>query len=95
MKNKKLPFNENKLKNFYVREFSCSLTQDQLKWHQDEEDRIIELISGDNWYLQLDDSLPQKIIEGKKYFIPKLSWHRLIKGSSNLIIKLEKMEDSK
>jgi hypothetical protein len=88
-----LPYQEIKFNKIYERTFSCNLSQDDLKWHQDEEDRFIWLIEGDNWHLQLDNCVPQKIEKGKKYFIPKMHWHRLIKGNSDLKIKLKKMEE--
>jgi len=30
-------------------------------WHQDEFDRIISLVSGDKWFLQMEHQLPEKI----------------------------------
>jgi hypothetical protein len=57
-------------------------------WHRDKEDRIIESLEETDWMFQLDNQLPQKI-EGQ-IFIPKEIYHRLIKGSGDLKIKLIK-----
>lgn len=64
------------------RVFSESLEEDELKWHFDEEDRIIECVGETDWLFQFDDCLPQKI-EGK-IEIRKGVWHRLIKGEGDL-----------
>jgi hypothetical protein len=58
-------------------------------WHRDHESRIIEPINETDWLIQLDDELPKKI-EGQ-IFIPMGIYHRLIKGSGDLKIKLQKL----
>ena len=58
-------------------------------WHRDREDRIIESIGETDWLFQIDDELPKKI-DGE-IFIPKGVYHRIIKGSGNLKIKLQKL----
>jgi hypothetical protein len=57
-------------------------------WHRDREDRIIESIGKTDWLIQIDNELPKEINE--KIFIPMGVYHRLIKGTNNLIIKLIK-----
>ena len=95
MKNK-LPFEEIKLeKNEFIRKFSSDEDTEEYVWHRDLEDRIIKVISGSNWYLQIDNSIPEKMVSGKDYFIKKLTWHRVIKGEEELIIKLTKIIDNK
>ena len=58
-------------------------------WHRDRENRIIENIDKTDWMIQLDNELP-KLIEGR-VFIPMGVYHRLIKGTGDLKIKLEKL----
>jgi hypothetical protein len=58
-------------------------------WHRDQEDRIIESIDETDWGFQLDNELPRKI-EGQ-IFIPRGIYHRLIKGTGDLKIKLKKL----
>ena len=60
-----------------------------LTWHRDREDRYIEPTHETNWTLQLEDELPQNI--NKKLFIPAGVYHRLIKGSGDLVLKVEKI----
>jgi hypothetical protein len=53
------------------------------------EDRIIESIEQTDWLVQLDNELPKSLNE--KVFIPMGVWHRVIKGSGDLKIKLIKI----
>jgi len=90
MENMTLPFNEEiKNSNESIRIFKSDIGDESLMWHRDREDRIIESIEETNWKFQLDNELPIKI-EGK-VFIPKGIYHRLIKGSGDLKIKLQKL----
>lgn len=75
--------------NKYIREFNCSTTQEELVWHRDREDRIIESIGQTDWMIQFDNKLPQKIVG--RILIKKGIYHRLIKGTGDLKIKLEKI----
>ncbi len=88
---KMFPFKEKLLKeNYYLREFAESVFVDDLSWHRDREDRVIALVEGTGWKLQLENQLPFEIEKGKVYFIKKENWHRLIKGSGDLRIIVEK-----
>jgi hypothetical protein len=87
----KKPYIEKKLsKNIFFREFKQITDSNEFVWHKDKEDRIIESIEKTNWLFQLDNELPIKI--DKKLFIPKETYHRIIKGTGNLLIKVEKLE---
>ena len=87
-----LPFQETKLENnIFIREFSHDTASGEFVWHRDRESRIIEPIGETDWLIQLDNELPKKI-EGK-IFIPVGIYHRLIKGTGDLQIKLEKKND--
>lgn len=72
-----------------IRTFTESIDDGELKWHWDEEDRIIEPLHETDWMLQFDNELPIKI-EGK-IEIKKGVWHRLIKGNSDIRIKIKKI----
>lgn len=72
--------------NKFRRVFSESVDNGELKWHKDHFDRIVFVESGKGWKLQMDEELPQDLQEGRKYFIPKETFHRVIKGSGDLKI---------
>jgi quercetin dioxygenase-like cupin family protein len=62
----------------------------ELVWHQDEEDRTIEILEGEGWQLQRDNELPLALQEGDIIFIPEYQIHRVIKGNTNLKIQITK-----
>lgn len=86
------PYKETIIKNNKViREFSSNVDSDELEWHKDAEDRIVEVIENKgNWFIQIDNKLPQKL-EGK-IFIPKETYHRAVKGNGDLIINITKLK---
>jgi len=85
------PFIEEQIKeNIFLREFKEEVDSGELKWHMDKEDRQVKVIKSNGWKLQLDNQLPIYLEEGKTYFIEKYSFHRVIKGSGNLIVEIEK-----
>jgi hypothetical protein len=84
------PFKEDHLeKNVSIREFDENIDPAELIWHRDKEDRIVEVLNNKNWFLQIDNQLPKKL-EGK-VFIPKETFHRVIKGDGNLVVKITKL----
>jgi len=88
MVNKNLPFTEKRTLNKSVRTFTESTNSDEFKWHQDDEDRFVIPLHSTDWYVQLDNQLPVKLVEGRGVYIPKDVWHRVIKGSGNLQVEI-------
>ena len=88
-----LPFSEEKIKkNKFIRKFSKDLFPDDLYWHKDQEDRVVSKISGDDWYYQEDNKLPV-LISSSPIYIKKNTWHRVIKGTSDLVIEVIKINE--
>jgi hypothetical protein len=84
------PYKEDKIsENTFIREFKVDTDSSEYIWHKDREDRVIESIGDTDWLIQMDNELPKKI-EGK-IFIPKETFHRVIKGKGDLKIKLIKL----
>jgi quercetin dioxygenase-like cupin family protein len=73
-----------------IREFSSEVDPMDLVWHQDEEDRTIEILEGEGWQLQRDNELPLTLQEGDIIFIPMGQIHRVIKGNTNLKLQITK-----
>ena len=73
-----------------IREFSSEVDPMELVWHQDEEDRTIEILEGNGWQLQRDNELPLALQEGDSIFIPMGQIHRVIKGNTNLKLQITK-----
>ena len=85
-----LPFKEEIVSNnVFIREFKQDTDSGDFVWHRDREDRVIESIGETDWMIQIDNELPKKI-EGQ-VFIPMGIFHRVIKGTGNLKIRLKKL----
>jgi len=85
---KSKPYSEKRMGNLIVREFSSGTHSAELEWHKDHNDRHLRVVSGSGWKLQRKDGLPIQMNEGVTYYIPKDSWHRIIKGEDNLKIAI-------
>lgn len=85
-----LPYKETSLgDNKYVREFDDNVDSNELEWHMDKEDRIVETIENKGWEVQLDNQLPSVLKD--TLFIPKETYHRIIRGTGKLIVKITKL----
>ena len=84
-----LPFYEKKINNYYIRKFSENVDSDELKWHRDKEDRIVVPVKENNWFFQRENQLPESI--NKEIRIKANEWHRVIKGTGDLTIKVFKL----
>lgn len=71
-----------------IRTFSESTPSMEFVWHRDKEDRIIEPLHKSDWKFQLDNDIPKEI---DKTFVPKETYHRLIKGTGDLRLKVIKL----
>tara|TARA_B100000287_G_scaffold180854_1_gene170863 strand:+ start:947 stop:1219 length:273 start_codon:yes stop_codon:yes gene_type:complete len=86
------PFVERQVSsNRFLREFNKDVDSSELIWHMDREDRYVTVKSGSDWKLQMDNELPVLLEMKKVYFIPKFTYHRIIKGSTKLIIEVKKI----
>ena len=82
------PYSELKTADIILRTFNLDVNEDELIWHKDKRDRLVQVVSGNNWKLQIDNELPVSLVKNQKYFIPKETFHRLIKGNTKLVIKI-------
>ena len=83
------PYAEEKIaESVVVRTFAADIDEMELKWHWDEEDRLVEPLNHNDWQFQFDNQLPQKIYT--EIYIPAGVMHRVIKGSTDLIVKITK-----
>ncbi len=71
-----------------LRTFSFDSKPNELFWHWDLEDRWVEAIEPNDWQFQFDNEIPIEI--NKQIHIPAGKIHRVIKGSTDLKIKIIK-----
>ena len=81
------PYIEEKKDGYIIREFSQDTPTFEFVWHRDKEDRIVQATHDTDWLFQLDNEIPQGLSENK-LFIPKETYHRLIKGTGDLVVKI-------
>jgi len=82
------PYTEENKDGYVIREFSQDTPSFEFVWHRDKEDRIVEALHKTDWKFQLDNQLPQEI---ENIFIPKETYHRIIKGTKNLKVRIKKL----
>ena len=82
------PFNQIKEGDKIVREFKGDVDPSELIWHRDREDRLIKVIEANGWGYQLDNQLPLPLEDGQELFIPKMMYHRVIKGAGSLVVEV-------
>lgn len=74
-----------------IRIFPEDTQKKDLVWHRDREDRIIEPLHETDWKFQFDNEVP---IALDRLFIEKDTYHRLIKGTGSLKLKVIKIGES-
>jgi hypothetical protein len=82
------PYEEKVEEGYHIRTFSEDTNEDELVWHRDKEDRIVESIGDTDWMIQLDNQIPKPLTE--KVSIPKNTYHRVIKGRGDLKVRIKK-----
>jgi hypothetical protein len=84
------PYKEEENGNIVRRTFTNGVSEKELTWHRDHEDRVVLPMNENDWYIQMDNELPKKLDINEEYFIPKNTYHRVIKGSTSLMVEVIK-----
>ena len=82
------PYTESYDNGLIIRQFDEDVNDDELIWHRDKRTREITVLEGSGWQIQLDNQLPKELQRGRLYKIPKMEYHRLIKGTGKLVVKI-------
>jgi mannose-6-phosphate isomerase-like protein (cupin superfamily) len=85
------PYSEIRFDNIIIRKFSKLESLEELKWHRDSSNRRVCVVSGEGWMFQYDDSIPFLIKPGASFLIMANSWHRLIMGDTDLVLRIEEV----
>ena len=73
---------------YIIREFNENIDPIELMWHRDDENRTLQIIGETDWKIQLDNQLPTSM--NQPIFIERHTWHRVIKGTGTLKLKIHK-----
>jgi hypothetical protein len=76
-----------------IRTFTEDTDSGELMWHRDRENRLVEVIEGNDWLVQMDNELPKKLTPGTKVYIPEGVYHRVIKGTGDLKVRITYCND--
>jgi len=87
------PYSDEKNDGYFIRHFDDSLKNNELIWHRDKKNRQITVLNGDDWKFQYDNSLPFVLNIGDIICVPAEIYHRLIKGTTALSLKIEEIEE--
>jgi quercetin dioxygenase-like cupin family protein len=77
--------------NSFYRIFDKNVVSEELVWHRDHSTRVITVIEGEGWLLQLDNCLPIELKAGEVYNIPAQTYHRIKRGLSDLKILIREI----
>ncbi len=83
-----MTYTDTEISDGVIRIFDQTIDPIELKWHRDDEDRMIVPLELTDWKIQLEDRLPQDFTSG--VFISRGEWHRVIKGTGSLKVKIVK-----
>lgn len=83
------PFKDFNCDGFFYRSFKKDVSDDQLVWHRDKENRKVKVYCGRGWKIQFDNELPKELHINEEFEIPKYRYHRLIKGEGDLLLRIE------
>lgn len=74
--------------NVRTRVLSEHVDSGELVWHRDRNDRVVEILQSNGWKFQMDNKLPIEMKRGDILEIKKNTYHRVIKGKGDLVIKI-------
>jgi hypothetical protein len=72
----------------FIRVFCEEMNSEELVWHRDKRDRIVEVISGEGWKFQHDNEVPFELKRGMVLEIEAYAYHRILKGKTDLILRI-------
>jgi len=87
MNQSKRPYSQKKESNLIIRTFSQDIDENELVWHRDQRDRKVTVLEQTDWQFQFDNEIPQVLKD--TIFIPKDTYHRVIKGTGELKIQIQ------
>lgn len=83
------PYRDDKRnENQFIRVFEENVDDEELIWHRDRRNRVIKVLSGNDWKLQYDNELPFVMKMNEIYEIEAEQYHRVIKGKDKLVLEI-------
>ena len=73
---------------YIIRTFDKDVLEEELVWHRDSKTRKVTTLTGNGWQFQKEDCLPEPLVIGQEIMIHRNTYHRLIKGDDNLVVRI-------
>ena len=86
------PYNDIKDDDKFVRTFDENVEMDDLIWHRDKKDRVITVLDGNGWQLQMENELPFSLNVNENYYIQREVYHRVIRGEGQLKLSIKEYD---
>ena len=83
------PYTQIKKGNTILRTFSPNVMSEELVWHRDKKDRVVEVVDGNGWFFQMDNEIPKEMKKGDVFEIKAETYHRILKGTTPLKVKIK------
>ena len=81
------PYKELQTQQCLYRKFTQNISEEELVWHRDRNDREVVIMDTTDWMFQFENQLPFPLKD--TLFIPKDTYHRLIKGTGTLNVQIQ------
>lgn len=88
------PYQQCVKNNIILRWFDPHSDDEEFVWHRDRSNRLVRVVQGSGWKFQFDNEIPQDIQAGTILYIDKNRYHRIIKGSGQLVVEIIEELDS-
>jgi hypothetical protein len=71
-----------------MRVFVEDVDEGLLSWHKDMRSINFKVIGGRDWKLLIENDEIMYLEIGKHYYVPKGTYHKMVKGKNNLILEI-------
>jgi hypothetical protein len=72
-----------------LRQFRSKDLLEESTWHRDTNSRLVKVVQGRGWHIQVDNRVPVLMQEGDVYRIPAGMWHRIIPARGDLVVLIK------
>ena len=85
------PFTQKNEDGYIIRTFSQDVDSEELTWHYDLHERFVTCEHDTDWLIQFDNQIPKQIKKGETIHVPPFEYHRVIKGTGDLTVKIKEI----
>jgi len=89
--NVNFPFTQKNEDGYIIRTFSQDVDSEELTWHYDLHERFVTCEHDTDWLIQFDNQIPKQIKKGETIYVPPFEYHRVIKGTGDLTVKIKEI----